>query len=34
MPFEKKVDELRSKLQCIGFDEDEAECYEKEMDKE
>lgn len=32
-PFEKKGDELRSKLQSIGFDESEAQGYEKEMDK-
>ncbi|HIW13601.1 MAG TPA: general stress protein [Candidatus Salinicoccus stercoripullorum] len=32
-PFEKKGDELRSKLQNIGFDEAEAKNYEAEMDK-
>lgn len=32
-PFEKKGDELRSKLQHIGFNEAEAQNYEGEMDK-
>lgn len=32
-PFEKKGDELRSKLQNIGFSEEEAGKYESEMDK-
>lgn len=32
-PFESKGDELRSKLQNIGFDEAEAKNYEAEMDK-
>lgn len=32
-PFEKKGDELRSKLQNIGFSEEEASSYENEMDK-
>lgn len=32
-PFEKKGDELRSKLQNVGFDEAEAKNYEAEMDK-
>src|SRR5699024_70173 len=31
-PVEKKGDELRSKLQNIGFDEAEAKNYEAEMD--
>lgn len=32
-PFENKGDELRSKLQNIGFDEAESKKYEAEMDK-
>ncbi|AKG72929.1 general stress protein [Salinicoccus halodurans] len=32
-PFEKKGDELRNKLQSVGFDETEAKGYEAEMDK-